>query len=230
LTDARTSTNTVAAGAGLAWSTGTSTSTATSASVSANPTVHLTATLGFPNATKTLSANGTVAETDVGTSTPTANKMPIANASGNLNSWVTGRLVQIDTYTDGAISPAIDSTWHNVAAHTFTSAGLNLEIHLEVTFADGYANARQCGLAIMADTGGTASTIRSTQYLISNGAVGASSDILSGYYVHGSLSTTAFVSLTPGTVTVAIALFAVTGGYNCYIPSNMASMTIKEFQ
>ena len=87
-TDSTTSTST-ATGTGTFYATaaipisGTVTTTATAAHV-----------LVLPNATKTVTGTATIAETDLGTATPTVGKIPIAGSDGDgkpsLNGWITG--------------------------------------------------------------------------------------------------------------------------------------------
>ncbi len=122
---------TLAAGAtNVTFTTGTSTATATKVNVGDNPKIYVSAAaadhqhsldLAFPYGTATGYTDNTitVASTDIGTATPTASKIPIADGSGTLNSWVTGR-----TYSDHAINAggtiATDGagTWTTVASVT----------------------------------------------------------------------------------------------------------------
>jgi hypothetical protein len=178
------------------------------------------------------SAATTLASTVGLTVTPTASAVPVSDGGGTLNSWVTGSTQKaVYTYTDGPVYPAIDSTWHNVAAHTFTTAAVSvIRIHVEAIFADGYSNARTCGVSILADNGGTASTLRSPGMFINvasaSSGLGA---IVASSYLIGSAVVDAQVSLSAGTTTVAVALFAPAGGYNCYVPAGLLTTIVQVF-
>jgi hypothetical protein len=146
LTDSRASTNTLyGEGIGFRTATGTGSATTSSASVASNPTVVNTATavvtqtLSAPGGTSTWANTLTLTQTQIATATPTAGKIPIADGSGTLNGWITGRVqaiyMAVSTSTATASPYAVDVTsftysgqtgslvvWGNVRA-TGTNAG-----------------------------------------------------------------------------------------------------------
>jgi hypothetical protein len=167
------------------------------------------------------------------TATPGASKIVMSDANSTVDSWVTGSTQKAAyTWTDGNVSTSGGlGYWRNLVSHTITLAGgSSLRIHVEAIFADGYAAAHTCGVSIMADHGSTASTLRSQGGWL-NGAATSSGlgAVVSGAYLNGSASTDAQVILAAGTTTVAIALFAAAGGYDCVVPTNLMTTIVQVF-
>jgi hypothetical protein len=144
------------------FSTGTSTVTATSGKVGDGVKVHVAEpslahvhTLAMPGATKTVAQNGTLtmASTDVGTTTPTISRIPIADAAAKLGSgwipWtdVSSHLLPRTTGTYSLGSPSLRFTTLDLSAGLYVGSSLwvtnsaitgNLGSYLAKNF-EGYA-------------------------------------------------------------------------------------------
>jgi hypothetical protein len=111
------------------FSTGTSTVTATSGKVGDGVKVHVAEPslahvhyVAMPNATKFMGVDGVAVftETDIGTATATANKIPIANASGKLDSWITPLALCSGSCTSGYLGQFSGAGLTNGPYHSST--------------------------------------------------------------------------------------------------------------
>ena len=143
------------------------------------------------------------------TAVPTANAPVIADASGTVNSCVTGALTTewTNSNTGGAtINP--DSSWHDVTSDTFSvAAGSTIEVHAAVEFEGPYDDTK-CALAIFADTG-SGTTHRGVKGWTQGPRVLSSS--------LGTANTQARITGLSGTVTLNVKAWAVTNA--CSVPS-----------
>ena len=164
---------------------------------------------------------------------PTPNVAVVSDSAGKVDSWVTGSTQKgAYTYTDGGFSTAGGAGyWRNLVSHTLTLAGGSIvRIHTEAIFANTNAGAITCGLAIMADHGSTASTLRGPGGWLNASAPNSGlGTVVSGYYLDGSASTDALVVLSAGTTTIAVALFAIPGGYDCYVPNGLLTTIVQVY-
>ncbi|MEN6546225.1 MAG: hypothetical protein ABFE07_09310 [Armatimonadia bacterium] len=168
------------------------------------------------------------------TNTPGIGKVATLTAGGqDLNAWITGKtLLSSTTYTDGYLTTSPTGAWQSLVSHTFTTTGTQYKVHVEAVYGDGYANARVCAIGIMANTGSSATTLRGPGGFERFGVAGAEAynNVYAGMYLLGSVKTDVSFTLAAGTVTIAVAGYAPSGSYNCFIPTSSATLIVDVYK
>ena len=162
------------------------------------------------------------------TATPTASRIAISDGSGTLNGWVNGQLVSSTKYTTNAQLSATGAAWAVGYTNTFTATGTKYRVRARaiVDTADANPTYRLCGLAIVADTGSSASTVRDAGW---TGAIYYNNfynSLVANRYVIGTIDADATFTLSTGTVTVGLAMYRMSGSGYCESSSGAAAMYV----
>jgi hypothetical protein len=160
-----------------------------------------TYTLVYPNGSKTWAGTLTVTQTDIAQTTPQASKIPIADSSGQLNGWVTGRITAMYAVAN---SGDVTSTggWTDVVSSTATWAG--------TVMVWGAANAQAstggaCGIRLLLD-GNVIGPEQNTSHIAATNELAALSIV---GYASGQSSASHTLKLQVGTI-----------GCNCTVSAN----------
>lgn len=177
-----------------------------------------TSTAGLMSAADKLKLDSTSA-------TPMASVIPVADGSGTLNSWVNGQLVSSTKYTtDSNLVATYGGGWSAPDTFTFTATGTKYRVRAMAYLSgttSGYGDTtnRVCGLAILADTGSSASTTRDVWWNPVTFQNQFSGLLHSGWFFLSAIDAEATFTLgSTGTVTLGLSTYQLsTTGAECRI-------------
>jgi len=170
---------------------------------------------------------------DSTSATPTAGYIPVADGSGKLNGWVDGRQVNTETITSGsAYFTTFATGWFSGPTVTFTSGGTRFNVIAQATVTADTAYSNLCALAIVADTGTSASTIRGTSSIgILKGSYNGfvNSTAFGNVIVYSTITTVANFTLSTGQVTVGANMYQDQAS-PCRVPSGSLKVYVDVYK